>query len=211
MLTLAKLKTMVEVAKGKKVPTPKTLMESDHFIVAKKTLTNDMELIVYQNGYVLYRVGQHRTVFPLHACGSYQYDSRTSYPSQMQASVFEEESWYFRLILEGEDRIEKNEVGRYRKRTVSYSGVSEEWKYLVLENTMLKDMIEKQEMEELLKMMTKKQRYVVSKYYIDQDNQLEIAKELGVSQQAVNDILKRIKKRLIKKCGEEELKRRMER
>lgn len=72
MLTLRELRNMVEVAEVEgRVPSVKALLESDIPIAVKETLGEQAEISVYQNGLVLYRVGNRATVFPLHTCTEY--------------------------------------------------------------------------------------------------------------------------------------------
>ena len=76
MLTLRELRNMVEVAEVEgRVPSVKALLGAKVPISVKELLSEQAEISVYQNGFVLYRVGKRATVFPLHSCKEYIYDS----------------------------------------------------------------------------------------------------------------------------------------
>ena len=72
MLTLRELRNMVKVAEVEgRVPSVKALLEAKVPIIVKELLSEQAEVSVYQNGFVLYRVGKRATVFPLHSCKEY--------------------------------------------------------------------------------------------------------------------------------------------
>ena len=77
----------------------------------------------------LYRVGKHTTVFPVHGCGDYFYESNGQTVC-IAGAFFEQQEWYVRLLLEGEDRLMKNRETVCRGKMVSYHAVSEEWLFL---------------------------------------------------------------------------------
>lgn len=69
-MKLSDLKRIVPVAEEReKVPTIFSLVESAATVVARDLISADTDVTVYSNGYVLYRAGDHATVFPLHECG----------------------------------------------------------------------------------------------------------------------------------------------
>ena len=71
MLKLKELKAMVpETGKMDRVPTYKKLRESGHEIVVKEVIDQDTEVMVYDNGLVVYRNFRRITIFPLHTCNS---------------------------------------------------------------------------------------------------------------------------------------------
>ena len=71
-------------------------------------------------------VGKYTTVFSVHGCGSYCYESHGR-QIFVDAAFFEEREWYVRLMLEGEDRLMKNRESSRKGKVVSYHAVSEEW------------------------------------------------------------------------------------
>ena len=64
MLKLKELKAMVpETGKMDRVPTYKKLRESGHEIVVKEVIDPDTEVMVYDNGLVVYRNFRRITIF----------------------------------------------------------------------------------------------------------------------------------------------------
>ena len=93
MLTLRELRNMVEVAEVEgRVLFVKALLESDIPIAVKETLGEQAEISVYQNGLVLYRVGNRATVFPLHPCREYIYESGEETFTNINESFFDNEN-----------------------------------------------------------------------------------------------------------------------
>lgn len=200
MITLRELKKEVKVAEVKKrVPGAVALKESGIKIVVAKTV-GSVEILVYENGFVVYTTGNRTTVFPLHECNEYAYDFCTG-KQAFQQEDFENQEWYVRLFLEGEDRIERTTGEFVQKKTISYSAVAEDWSVLAEEDGMLDDMISREEIFEILELMTEAQRRVVKKKYFEEMNEKDIAEELGISQQAVSDALKKAIKRVHKKIN----------
>lgn len=199
MLTLQELKQVADIPEyGNRIPTAKYLRENGT-VIEKKRLGNDMEITAYQNGYVLYQVGRHFTVFPLHSCGSYLYISN-SYMVPLSGNMFEDEMWYVRLALEGEDRLNRNQEERERDKTVSYSTVSEEWNVMEDAGLSIQEQVEKREtVEEVLKLLTKRQRTVVIRFFLQEKTQKQISMELGISSPAVSTILSQAIQRIRKK------------
>ena len=203
MLTLRELRNMVEVAEVEgRVPSVKALLESDIPIAVKETLGEQAEISVYQNGLVPYRVGNRATVFPLHTCTEYIYESGEEIFANINERFFDNENWYIRLILEGEDRLAKNQEVRNGKKTISYSAVAEDWDVLGEEDTTLAGMILCETMEEALLPLTENQRYVLKRHYLDGITQRIIEKELGVSNQAVSDMIRKAIRKVQKVYGE---------
>lgn len=114
---------------------------------------------------------------------------------------FENKNWYFRVMLEGEDRIAKNEDWCNERKCISYSAVAEDWSEMAQEDMTLHDLICQEEVEKLLSFSTEKQRMVMKKYYMEQMQEDEIAEELGVTQQAVSDMLRKGIRRVRRKVG----------
>ncbi len=196
MLTLQELKQIVAVpVPGQKIPSAKNLIESGK-IVARKSLDPDTEITAYENGYALYSACLATTVFPIHQCGEYQYDTEKN-PCSIEDKFFEKENWYLRLVLEGEDRLYRNQEAKERKKTISYSAVSEEWKIMGEEkDSLLERMVWKETKAELLAILTMKQRIAVCGFFLGQKTQEQIAEEMGVTISAVSKILTRAIRRM---------------
>lgn len=185
MLTLQELKKIVDVPeRGKNPPTAKQLQSAESLVVNEK-LGTDGEIRVYANGYALYRICSRSTVFSVHSCGDYLYLSDEGMV-HLAGDFFEGERWYLRLVLEGEDRLGRNQ--EERERNFSYSIVSEEWATMEDASESALDHLVKQEtVGEMLQLLTEKQRTVIQRYYIQGKTQVQISKELGISRLAVRD------------------------
>ena len=187
MLTLQELrKTMDAPDAGMKIPTAKELRESGQIIASKK-LGMGAEIYVYKCGHAIYQICGRSTVFPVHSCRDYLYLSDGSIV-HLTDDFFESEKWYLRLVLEGEDRLNRNQEERERSWKVSYSAVSEDWPVMGnLAESMIDDLIEQETVAEILQILTEKQRTVIQKYYMQGKTQTQISKELGISRLAVRD------------------------
>lgn len=198
MLTLQELKQIADVPGfGVKLPTAKQLRTS-RLELAQERLGMDSKISVYQSGYVLYQVGKHFTVFSLHPCRDYLYlaDGKTVI---LPEQFFENREWYLRLVLEGEDRLNRNREERERNWNVSYSFVSEDWP--AMENraeSMLEHLAKQETVAEILEILSARQKYVIQKYYLQEETQEQISKELGISQQAVSAMISQAVRRIRK-------------
>ena len=185
MLTLRELKRIVAVPEnGTNPPTAKQLQSSE-VLVVNENLEMDGEIRVYSNGYAVYRACGRSTVFPVHSCGDYFYLFDCGIV-HLAGDFFEGEKWYLRLVLEGEDRLGRNQ--EERERNLSYSAMSEEWAEIVDgSESALEHLVRQETVGEMLQLLTEKQRTVIQKYYIQGKTQLQISEELGISRPAVRD------------------------
>lgn len=95
-----------------------------------------------------------------------------------------------RLLLEGEDRLAKNREMCHKEKVVSYHAVSEEWFFLSSPALPpLEQLVEKEQILELMGLLTKRQRDIVILYFYYGETQWEIAKELGITQPTVSQTL----------------------
>lgn len=199
MLTLQELKKEVVISEfDEKILTAKQLRESVQIIAIEK-LGKDTEICVYQNGYVYYRVGRHSTVFPLYLCGDYLYMSGKNVIC-LSEQFFENKKWSLRLMLEGEDRLNRNQDEKERRWNVSCDVISDKW---IVEADLIEsilDRLENQEMiGELFQLLTDRQKSIVWKYFFQEETQKQISEELGISNSAVSRILSRAVRRIRKK------------
>lgn len=194
MLTLKELKKIVRQADiEKRIPCVSALKKSGEEIVVRERIGKDTVITVYANGYVLYQDNGRTTVFPLHMCRSYAYESSTGEMESIKEEFFDNQNWYIRLIIEASDLLERNQEKRISNHNVcSYSAYSEEWKVMKdSKDDVLNELIWRETFLEMLEILTEKQKMVVSLYYIDNLKQREIAQKMGISQQSVGQILKR--------------------
>ena len=189
MLTLQDLKWIVKKPeKAGKPPTARCLLENGKCVVSMEN-GREIQLLVYQEGYALYRIGKYTTVFPVHSCGDYCYEN-DGQQICVDASFFGQQEWYVRLLLEGEDRLAKNRETCHKGKVVSYHAVSEEWFFLSSPALPpLEQLIEKEQILELMGLLTERQRDIVILYFYYGETQWEIAKELGITQPTVSQTL----------------------
>ena len=165
MLTLQELKQVVSNREERrKVPSAKYLREND-VAVAKQRLMDCAEIIAYQTGYVLYCVGDYATVFPLFTCRDYVYEAERKI-AVVEENFFDDQPWYVRLILEGEDRLWRNRETREHNNCISYSCISEEWCELADKGQcLLERIIAEETVRELMNLLTERQRQMIHRIY----------------------------------------------
>ena len=92
MVTLQDLKWIVkQPEKEEKAPTARHLLEHGKRVVSMEN-GGDVQLLVFLEGWALYRVGKYTTVFSVHGCGSYCYESHGR-QIFVGAAFFEEREW----------------------------------------------------------------------------------------------------------------------
>ena len=92
------------------------LRENDVAVV-KQRLIDGAEIIAYQTGYIFYCAGDYGTVFPLFTCRDYVYEAGRKI-TVVKEDFFDNQPWYVRLILEGEDRCAG--TGRYENIIIAF-------------------------------------------------------------------------------------------
>jgi len=194
MLTLKEVRELVhptEKTRGK-TPSARMLLSGISPVLVKEMIGQDSDVTVFENGYVLYRIGKRCAVFPLPEKGSYFYESVKS-GSILQADFFENENWYVRLMMEGEDRIADNQRKRDSKaQLVSYSAFEDDQGKDLEDKKqdILSSLVKKEMLEEFLGMMTEKQKAAVYRYYVECMSQIEIAEIMGITQQTVSFLIR---------------------
>ena len=184
-MTLRELRGMVT---GNKVEgrmiSAKMLRESNTEIVCKEMINKDTDITVYKNGYVLYHTGSKCTVFVLPEKGCYSYDS-VNVASVLDGDFFENEAWYFRLILEGEDRIAENARKKESKKMEgSYSQLEADDRCVDMADPnadFVARLLEEEYIDELMSILTVQQRTAIYAYYIEGMSQKQIAKRMNIS------------------------------
>ena len=189
MLTFRELKGMSVIPEaGTKFPTARYLRECDVPIVAVQR-TDGVSLTAYRNGYAQYCVYKHSTIFPFHLYEECRYECNSQI-IYVPGQFFEDKAWFVRLILEGEDRLSKNQEAKEQRRCISYPSVSEEWESLAdRKEFVLERMIKREAIEKIMETLTGRQRRVIYLYYFQRETQREIASELGISRATVAGIL----------------------
>lgn len=133
------------------------------------------------------------TVFALHNCTHYYYESQGNEHQTIPHNHFEDMEWHIRLVLEGEDRLVRNLEAR-ESETFSYAAdVNPEYnnemedpRINVMDFVLNKEFLRKA--SELLK---KHQWEMICRHYIEGMTHREIAAEMGVSHQYVTKGIKK--------------------
>lgn len=199
MLTLRDLKRIVaQPARGDRVPTGKSLKETETPVISK-CVGEETKITVYPNGYALYQVYGHTTVFPIRPCRDYLYVSGEN-GIHIPESFFDQEPWYLRLILEGEDRIRKNQDKKEQARTIPYGSVSEEWEAIAdPKESALDHLIRQEAMEEIRQSLTHRQHMVLQAFFLQEKTQEQISKEMNLSKATVYFTIFQAKSRMREK------------
>lgn len=180
-ITLKELKKMVPVASEfKRVPGLKKILEDGIEVILRKQMENHAEVVVYKNGYVSYHAHERYTVFALHNCTHYYYESQGNEHQTIPHNHFEDMEWHIRLVLEGEDRLVRNLEAR-ESETFSYAAdVNPEYnnemedpRINVMDFVLNKEFLRKA--SELLK---KHQWEMICRHYIEGMTHREIAAEI---------------------------------
>ena len=105
----------------------------------------------------------------------------------VEEDFFDDQPWYVRLILEGEDRLWRNRETREHNNCVSYSCISEEWCELADKGQcLLEKIIAEETVRELMDLLTERQRQMIQRIYFQQKTQKEVSHELGITVPAVS-------------------------
>lgn len=180
-------------------------VSGEEIIVCEKV--SDILITVYRNGYVTCRRGKEKTVFRLDDCRDYTYGAALTENEQtVPSNVFENAQWYFRLFIEAEDRLNANYERHLRRYQYSFDDCDNDYCQFLSDNTweggnIFQKNEKKEQLKKYLKLMTPKQQRVVILYFVYSKGIEEIAAELGVTHQAVSDMLKKAIRRVRKKEG----------
>lgn len=196
MLTLQEVKQMVEIPKeGNKVPTEKQLRNTGTAVISRR-LDKNTEIRVYRSGYAVYYLDKYKTVFSIHTCGDYFYQSDGNILC-IEEAFFNRQEWYLRLILEGEDRVINNREAWEREKNISYSDIPETER-LMADNgkSPVEQLIWIENFEEMMILLTERQRLIVRQFFFLQKTQKEIAQELGIAPPVVSRTIKSAVRRI---------------
>ena len=193
-MTLKELQKRIERTGGKDLPTAAWLRAGNSPLAISREIAKSGKLSVFVNGFALYETEDGSTVFRVDYCGGYTYFGANT-EDTLSEEFFADTDWWVRLVMEGEDRLTHNRNARTEKNTSLY-----ECDELVLaaacefdEEIMLQELV-----EEVLLLMTPRQREVVKLYYLDELGVEEIASQYGISHQAVSETLSAAKKKIQK-------------
>lgn len=127
-ITLKELKKMVPVASEfKRVPGLKKILEDGIEVILRKQMENHAEVVVYKNGYVSYHAHERYTVFALHNCTHYYYESQGNEHQTIPHNHFEDkanvEAIRVLQTLDAEQRQATAEEQEILSRYVGWGGI----------------------------------------------------------------------------------------
>ena len=213
-MTLQEVMNQIPAA-ARRLRVPSVLQLAEEGIpVLEDTMDENTNAKIYSNGYVVYQSGSRATVFPLHDCKDYVYNT-VEEKSRIPFEEFADQPWQVRVYMEGKDRLVHNCNNRGEGRTVSIDvyGSDALWEELSDLGTgdPLRMLIEgenrKEEIEALyrkLERLTDRQREILVLCVVQGKTHSEAAKVLGTSHQAVTDSLKKSIHRLRRMYGLDE-------
>ena len=113
-----------------------------------------------------------------------------------EASFFDNENWYVRLIMEAEDRLERNQDRiKSNHKVCSYDRMVEEGSEIESdEEGILESLVKDDLIKRMLEKLNERQREIIYLFYFEQWRQQDIAEYFGVSQQNVSDMIRRVLK-----------------
>lgn len=206
MMTLKEVRELVDIEDiSGRVPTKEQLGRMETKIVAREVISDDTEIMVFKNGYVLYRGGRNVTVFPLPAKKGYSYDSVTG-SSVLDAEFLENEKWYIRLLMEGEDRIADNQRRQESNHSVYSYSLKGEAESRDLEDPapdVLEELILEETLREIRDLLTERQQEALYHYFYENRSQRDIASQMCTSQTGVYKLLKRSMRKLRNTLGDD--------
>ena len=199
--------------KPAETPKPKDLRET-----AGEPVAVEERCTVYRNGWAVYDNGSGRTVVWLPECESFTYyfdkpsykrESCVSDHETLPDGFLKSQPWPIAVTLVGDHQIEKNSMNRTGSRKGSKANIDVYYDYEITEefasNPVMEDYfhklgcatenpetayIRKENLQELLKNMTEKQRRVFLLYQYGY-TEAEIARKFGVKKAAVCRMLSR--------------------
>ena len=185
-------------------------------VIVEKKMRGSTRIQVYQNGRVVYQKQRVWTVFSVWDCSSYVYQCVLGDEEAqcVGASYFKSLEWYYRLVLEGEDRLEKNQEHQQRRHHVSGIDLPFNWQRdgeMFDPNQMdpITAYVEEQEKQCITRMieefktgLSDDDRYLMKRLFDDNCSMRQLAGELGISAMAVSKRLKKLIGRLKAKLNE---------
>ena len=186
-MTLEEIMAQVTINEEASAPRARSITADTEGIILKKCMAGDTELRIYASGYVYYRVGKHSTVFLItDVTKDYSYASVMGQSSMLDGSCFEDD-FIYRLILEGEDRIDKNYDTLHHRHTISYSCIAEDFYGMEDPADLMEQVLDEMQVEKLLEKLTDRQKEILKLYVLEDMCLEEIGKLSGKTKQSVHE------------------------
>lgn len=197
-MTLKELQNKIERTMGKELPTAAFLRAGNSPLVASKDFQDNASLSVYENGFALYICDRASTVFRVDYCGGYTYFGRDE-QTELSGDFFADTDWWVRLLMEGEDRLTHNRNVMTQKYESCFEFDAETCSdAFIMEQTVCDELEQKEIIAKALAILTKRQREVVTMFYLDGLCVKEIAAFYGISHQAVTITLSDVRRKFEK-------------
>lgn len=215
-MTLSELRKVV-VVKGRRnrVPGTRAMEKTRTYPVTSEKIGEDTEITVYHNGYIIYRRGDEKTVFPVNCC----YEDYTERDAHGNATVipyqeFADRPWEMRAFLEGEDRLVHNDRNsRNYQEVLSLNAAPNGAAFNILDSDhgasdplrlLVEEEVKEEEIRKLhiaLSKLTDMQRFVLMQTVVEGRMQVDVAEELGITRAGVSDTLRKALRKLRKYYG----------
>ncbi len=189
-MTIKELINLVNVEAGVNLPTAKALRESGEEVVLRHVGNDGTEVCVYKNGFVTYRVGRHVTVFSIGDISENYTFEFVGEKKIIPSEELEEMDCIIRLIMEGEDRIERNTDNLYGRKKISYSQEAEDWGVMADTVNRIDQVMDMMFAKTLMNSLTERQKEYVVRYFFEGEQMKDIGTDIGVSKQAVSDSIR---------------------
>lgn len=175
------------------------ILEEGTEVVLRKLMENHAEVVVYKNGYVSYQAHERSTVFPIHDCKHYHYESQGNEQQTIPHDHFEDMEWHIRLVIEGEDCLAHNTSSR-ESEVFSYSEDNDYNARLADPRMNVSDMVVNKVLLRSIKDFLRKEQWEhLCRHHIEDMTFQEIAEITGVTPQAVKKSLDRGLRRVRRK------------
>lgn len=197
--TLGELRAMIGSTAGLEKPTMKKLRESGEPI--ETYISGDYRLEAYQSGFVLAVSGRHALVVKADERREYTYihKDHTGEKPEYEAfytvdeSVFLDQPWPIRIMLNADDQFQKNEEDRERKWISKHPEIPDDKNWMCGGHASFEDEVcDRIDRERALECLTEKQRVVFRLYYEEGYTQDEVAEQLGLGRTTVRNHLEAI-------------------
>jgi len=201
MDTLSELLSRIETApftEEKEAPGWKELRKNGGGIVERADFSGDAFIEVFAKGYAYYFNGYRRTTFSMQDTTlSYEFNNQEDNPEHKKRTIckkspYYECSWVVRTLLEGEFRIVRNQKhSRAEKNKTYYDSTYDDYGLYGSDHddplTILMKKEESVMIHKCLCQITARQRQVIEDNILNERKKVDIAKDIGITHQAISD------------------------
>ena len=204
-ITLRELKSMLPSTEAyERIPTAKFIRSSGEPVAVYESSVSqdDYQIAVYPCGFAIGRSGRRTVGVRVDECGEYRYAVDNGEKTAFQyggddlqhyfpEDFFLDQPWPLRLMMAVDDQLQKNEDDREDKWLSRHPEIPDDKDWMNGGHYSFEDaLIHRMEMEEVLELMTEKQRQAFVLYYKHGYTLEEIGRMMGVSQVAISKHLR---------------------